>query len=166
MKSLTNSFFLLASPSPGIAEDVTYFKNQVWKCIGHSYQSLYSKAHLTFLQYEDYHNESRLYAYEDAISCVKSFIVYIKGFSCFKNNGTIFLNPYAPELYDLSEKLKNRRFVPHITIARNLKPIDFDKAWRAVGKFSYSNSFECKCITVLKRIDNRWQPHVNLPLAQ
>jgi 2'-5' RNA ligase len=166
MKSLTNLFFLLVSPPPGIAEDVAYFKNQVWKCIGHSYQSLHSKAHLTFLQYEDFYNESSLYTYGDAVSCVKSFTVYIKDFSCFKNNGTIFLNPYAPELHDLSEKLKNRRFAPHITIARNLKSIDFDKAWKALRESSYSKSFECKCITVLKRVDNRWQPHVDIQLAQ
>jgi len=164
MKHVTNLFFLLVSPPPSILEDVSYFKQQTWKRIGHSYQSLHSKAHLTLLQYVDFHNESRLYTYSDVISHIKSFTINIKGFGFFKNNGTIFLKPYAPDLDELSGCL-GHTIAPHITIARNLKLIDFNVAWSALKKLSYSNSFKCDCITVLKRINNKWQPHLDLPLA-
>ncbi|MBI1768637.1 MAG: 2'-5' RNA ligase family protein [Bacteroidetes bacterium] len=161
---MTNFFFLLVSPPPSILEDVSYFKNQVWKYIGHAYQSAHSKAHLTLLQYKDFHNESLLYTYHDAISRVKSFMINLKDFGFFKNNGTIFLKPYAPDLDELTRSL-GHSITPHITIARNLKPIDFDVAWSVLKNLSYSNSFKCDCITVLKRINNKWQPHLDLPLA-
>ena len=163
MKSLTNLFFLLVSPPPNVAEDVSYFKEQASKCIGHSYKSRHSKAHLTLHQYEDFHNESLLYNYRDAISSIKSFTINIKDFGFFKNNGTIFLNPYAPDLDELSVRL-GRSITPHITIARNLNPKDFDLVWSYFKNLSYSNFFPCKSVTVLKWINTKWNFHTNLLL--
>ena len=163
MKSLTNLFFLLLSPSSDIANDVSYYKEQAWRRIGHSYESLHSKAHLTLRQYYDFHNESLLYTYSDVISCIKSFTINIKDFGFFKNNGTIFLNPYAPDLNELSTGL-GLSIAPHITIARNLNPRDFDLLWNHFKDLSYSNSFKCDHVTVLKWINTKWNFHADLLL--
>jgi 2'-5' RNA ligase len=167
MESLSNLFFLLLSPTQDIISDVFFLKRQVWNCIGHSYDGAHSTAHLSLLQYEDPHNESQLYTISERISSVKSFNVRIKNFGFFKNNGTIFLEPVNKlEICELHEKLAGGSIYPHITIARNLNPKDFDLAWKALKDLSYSNSFTCDCVTVLKWMGRKWQSHINLPLAQ
>jgi len=166
MNPLSNLFFLLISPSGDIISDVFFLKRQVWNCIGHSYDGAHSTAHLSLLQYEDRHNESLLYTLSDRISSIKPFTVRIKYFSFFKNNGTIFLEPLNKlELYDLSERLTGRSIFPHITIARNLNPKDFDLAWKTLKDLSYSKAFTCNCVTVLKWLGRKWQSHIYLPLA-
>ncbi len=167
MNSLSNSFFLVLSPPQDIISDVFDLKRLVWNCIGHAYDGAHSTAHLSLLQYEDPHNESLLYTISDRISSVRSFNVRIKNFGFFKNNGTIFLEPVNKlEICELHEKLTGGSIYPHITIARNLNSKDFDLAWKALKDFSYSNSFTCDCVTVLKWMGRKWQSHINLPLAQ
>ena len=167
MKSLSNLFFLLLSPTPDIISDVFVLKRRVWNCIGHYYDGVHSTAHLSLFQYEDRHNESFLYTVSDRISSVKPFNIRIKNFSFFKSNGTIFLEPVNKlEICELHEKLNGGSIYPHITIARNLSPKDFDLAWKTLKDSSYNNSFTCDGVTVLKWIGRKWQSHIYLPLAQ
>lgn len=166
MNSLSNLFFLLISPPQDIIRDVYAFKRQLWNCIGHYYDSAHSAAHLSLLQYEDRHNESLLYHFSERISGIKPFNIHLKNFSFFKSNGTIFLEPVNKvEIYELHEKLTGDLIEPHITIARNLDPKDFDLAWKRFKNLSYTNSFTCHCITVLKRMEGQWQLHSDLPLS-
>jgi len=166
MNPLSNLFFLLVSPSEDIISDVFFLKRRIWNCIGHPYDGAHSTAHLSLLQYEDRHNESLLYTISDRISSVKSFNVRIKNFGFFKNNGTIFLEPVNKlEICELSERLTGQSIFPHITIARNLNPKDFDLAWKTLKDLSYNNAFTCDCVTVLKWMGRKWQSHMNLPLA-
>lgn len=166
MNSLSNLFFLLISPPQDIIGDVHSFKRQVWDCIGHYYDSAHSTAHLSLLQYEDHHNESLLYHFSERIATIKPFNIHLKGFRFFKSNGTIFLEPVNKvEIYELHERLTGKLMEPHITIARNLDAKDFDLAWKRLKNLSYTNSFTCHCITVLKRMESQWQLHSDLPLS-
>ena len=167
MKSLSNSFFVLLSPTQEIISDVFFFKRLIWNTIGHSYDGVHSTAHLSLLQYEDPHNESLLYTISDKISSFKSFNVRIKNFDFFESNGTIFLDPFNKlDICELRETLVGGSFYPHITIARNLNPKDFNLAWKALKDLPYDKAFTCYCVTVLKWIERKWQSHINLPLAQ
>jgi 2'-5' RNA ligase len=166
MNPLSNLFFLLVSPSEDIISDVFFLKRRVWNCIGHSYDGAHSTAHLSLLQYEDTHNESLLYTLSDRISSIKSFTIRIKNFGFFKSNGTIFLEPVNKlDIRELHEKLTGGSVYPHITIARNLSPKDFDLAWKALKDVSYSKAFTCNCVTVLKWMGRKWQSHIYLLLA-
>lgn len=165
MRSNPNFFFLLISPPDEIIEYVAYLKQLVKEKIGHSFESLHSIAHLTLLQYYDFHNESLLYTFSDRISGIRSFSIQLKDFGRFNDNGTIYLAPFASALYDLALQVTGQPFTPHITIAKNLKPHDAHLVWKMLEGFSYSNSFLCEEVKVLKRVHNRWQPHIDLPLV-
>jgi 2'-5' RNA ligase len=160
-----NFFFLLLSPPIEVIDYVAELKQLVCKTLGHSFDSLHSIAHLTLLQYYDFHNESLLYVFNERISKFKSFTVYVKDFDIFMNNGTVYLNAFALELDSLAKQLTDRSFKPHITIAKNLSPRDTNLAWGLLKNFRYTNSFKCEYVTVLKRVSDRWQPHLDLPLA-
>lgn len=165
MRLNPNFFFLLISPSVEVIEYVAYLKTFVREKIGHPFDSLHSIAHLTLLQYQDFHNESRLYVFSERIAKIKSFTVYVKDFGIFMNNGTIYLDAFALELEELAAQLTNRSIRPHITIAKNLNHHDASLALGALRNFGFTSSFQCASVTVLKRISDRWQPHVDLPLA-
>lgn len=165
MNSTPNFFFLLISPPDEVIEYVAYLKQLVAKKIGHSFESIHSLAHLTLLQYYDFHNESLLYTFKDRISKIRSFSIQLKGFGRFKESGTIYLAPFAPDLYDLGWQVTGRPFAPHITIAKNLKPHDSHLVWKMLEGFKYSNFFVCEEVKVLKRVHDRWQSHLDLPLS-
>lgn len=160
-----NFFFLLVSPPEEIMEYVSSKKKLVKELIGHNYESFQSKAHLTLHQYFDFHNESLLYTFSERISQIKSFTIHVADFKMFPNNGTIYLNAFALELDELAKRLRNKSFTPHITIAKKLNPQDLNLTWQAFKSLHYKNTFPCKSVTVLKRTDDRWQPHMNLPLG-
>jgi 2'-5' RNA ligase len=164
MKHVPNLFFLLISPPEWVVEDVSFLKELVRRRIGRTYRSLHSKAHLTLRQYYDFHNESLLYSFSEKISHIGSFTIHLKDFGSFKNNGTIYLTPYAPELYDLSENLNGYTITPHITIARNLASREFNFAWKIFRDRHYSIFFRCEYITVLKWMNAGWQAHTKLML--
>lgn len=165
MRTSPNFFFLLLSPPLDVIDYVAYLKQLVMEKIGHSFESRHSVAHMTLLQYHDFHNESLLYFFNERISKFKSFTVYVKDFDIFANNGTVYLNAFALELDELSRQLTGQSFKPHITIAKNLSPRDANLAWNVLRNLRYTNSFRCEHVTVLKRISDRWQPHLALPFA-
>ncbi len=166
MNSSINSFFLVISPSQEVMEHAAYLKNIVLQSIGHSYNSLHSKAHLSLLQYFDRHNENDLYRISDNIADIKPFNIFLKGLNFFRSNGTIYLDIVNKSpIYDLNERIQKRPIMPHITIARNLNSRDFEIAWKALKDQSYSHYFKCGHVTVLKRVGGLWVPHSNLSLA-
>jgi 2'-5' RNA ligase len=162
---ILNLFFMLVSPPEEIAEYVSSKKRFVKELIGHGYESFYSKAHLTLRQYYDFHNESLLYTFSERVSQTKTFTVQVSDFRICPDSGTIYLNAFALGLDELAKKLNIQTFTPHITIAKNLNPKDLNLTWQAFKDLRYKKLFECKCVTVLKRMGDRWQPHMNLPLA-
>lgn len=159
-----NFFFLLISPPEEVIQYVFSLKRLVSKKIGRAYRRAHSTAHITLRQFRDFHNESLLYSFSETISRFKSFSIHIKNFDFFKQNGTIFLNPYSPDLYDLSEALNGHVIRPHITIASGLPSGDFNHSWEILNDRPYSIFFKCEYVTVLKEINGRWQFHMKLML--
>jgi 2'-5' RNA ligase len=163
MKS-PNFFFLLISPPPEVIDYVFYLKQLIARKIGHAYRSVHSTAHITLRQYYDFHNESLLYTFSERISQIKSFDIGIKNFDIFKENRTIFLNPYSTDLYDLSERINGHVIRPHITLATGLTLRDFEYIFEILNNKLYSVFFRCEYVTVLKSINGRWRFHMKLML--
>jgi len=160
------NFFVLISPPDEVIEYVSFLKKLIRKSIGHVYDSFYSTAHLTLFQYYDFHNESKLYTFQERISCVEPFYIHIDGLKAFHNNRTIFLDiKFFHQVCGLVKQLGHSINYPHITIAKNLPPRDFNLVWPELQKFSYRNYFICDRVTVLKRINNRWTEHIELFLT-
>jgi 2'-5' RNA ligase len=161
-----NFFFLLVSPPQKVIKDVAFFKSLILEALGHRYRSLYSTAHLSLLQYYDPHNESLLYRFSEQLTRIKPFEISIDGFDKFEKNGTIYLKIVNDQTFsELSQLLLGHTVTPHITIARGLNSTDFQKAWKLLKNLPYKFRFTCDCVTVLKRLNNRWQPHTELPLT-
>jgi 2'-5' RNA ligase len=161
---IPNFFFLLLSPPSEVVADVSSFKEDVRSLVGHKYRSFHSIAHLTLFQYFDFHNESKLYKYEEQVSNFPQFEIKLRDFSAFEKNGTIYLNiEYGGNVCSLAETL-GYSIKPHITIARGLTPRDFDLVWSHFKEMSYNYLFTCSSVTVLKRLKGRWAPHMDLHL--
>jgi 2'-5' RNA ligase len=166
MKIPPNFFFLLISPPDEVIEYVSFLKKLVRKSLGHAYDGFYSTAHLTLFQYHDFHNESKLYTFQERISSIEPFYIHIDGVRAFNNNRTIFLDiKFFHHVCGLVKRLDHSINYPHITIAKNLPPGDFNLVWPELQKFSYRNHFICDRVTVLKKINNRWAEHEELFLA-
>jgi 2'-5' RNA ligase len=145
---------------------VTHLKTVVKKIIGHSFESFHSIAHLTLFQYFDFHNESKLYEYEEIVSRVKQFEISLRNFNAFDRSGTIYLDIEKTDDVCYLANLLGHRITPHITIAKNLSKQDFDRAWNEFKKRTYSCRFICKDVKVLKRSSNKWVEHTYLPLRK
>jgi len=168
MKTM-NEFLIVASPPPPIMMYVSDCKQEIKKAIGHSYLSIFSKAHISLRTFIDYHTDSLLHLINPAVAKQRPFRVHVKDFGIFHHgvNRTIYLNT-GPEsfFYDLTDALRGKKITPHITIARNLEPCDFQKAWPSLKDFSFSYDFICDRITVLKRIQGRWAFYLELPFGK
>lgn len=163
MKPFSNLYFLLITPSSKVISDVIQFKLIVKKLLGRSYRSLHSVPHLTLLQFEDIHNESKLFDYDRMVSRVAPFNIHIDGFGAFQRNGTLYLKTvFDDETRRLAAVLRKSAIVPHITIARRLAPHDIEHVWNYFRQITYRHSFRCDRVTVLKRKNERWHSHAEL----
>lgn len=162
----TNIYMVVIAPSDKAIEDAIEFKEMAQDRLGRSFPSRKSFPHLTLHLCQDFHNESKLYKFEEIISLIKPFNIYIDGFGMFKSNGTIFLRPVFDEnIRSLSEQLGGERITPHITIARNLTPWDRDFLWKFFEERRYFLEFACKSVSVLKRVNGHWKKHIELYLG-
>jgi 2'-5' RNA ligase len=62
-------------------------------------------------------------------------------------------------IHSFGDSLKRDQlpFVPHITIAnRDLKPGDFDEAWKTYSNKQFREVFPVKSISLLKLVDGKW----------
>jgi 2'-5' RNA ligase len=154
------------SPSDKVMNDAVDFKKKVEVYLGRSFPSRNSIPHLTLDLCEDFYNESKLYDFEDAVSRIKPFKIFIRDFGIFKSNGTIFLKPVFDEnIRLLSKQLNGKRITPHLTIARNLKPYDRDHLWGIFESMTYAHDFVCTCVTVLKWVNNQWSKRIEFDLG-
>jgi hypothetical protein len=161
-----NIFMSVISPSDKVMEDTIDFKRKAEVSLGRSFPSRNSIPHLTLDLSEDFHNESKLYHFEDAVSRIKPFTVFIRDFGIFKTNGTIFLRPVFDEsIRFLSEQFSGKRITPHLTIVRNLKPYDRDRLWEIFKITTYARDFVCTCVTILRRVNNQWLKHAEFGLG-
>jgi len=163
--SSIHQFFIIISPPKIVKQYVIYKKKCVKESIGH-FESESSIAHITLFNYEDKHNDNRLYHLESQVSQFSSFGLCTKDFGVFEHgeNRTIYIDIiHKNPAREVAEKLDGRKINPHITIARNLEPHAFDKAWKQFKNESFSHYFKCNYITVLKRTPGcYWDNYMNL----
>lgn len=168
MKEATENF-LLISPSLPVAKDVSFFKQRFRRILGHSYDSEFSKAHISLVKYLDEHSDNLLYHIADTVlSGFKPFTIYINGFYVLNHGAsrTICLNIINKNsVCELMKQLTGQESLPHITLAKNLGKEDFNKLWPTVRNIKYANSFKCEAITVLRGNEGGWKYYTDLPLA-
>jgi len=112
-----------------------------------------------------------LYHIEDKLRSFRSFELVIKDFVVLHHGPrfrTICLDiANKNPVREVWEALlgKETGFTPHITIAKMLSLEDFNKVWSHLQYLSYSNYFRCHQLTVLKRSPYRWDPLMEISLA-
>ncbi len=160
-------YFFTITPPPPIQIFVSHQKKQVRGAIGHGFQCEFSLAHIPLFQYNEHHTDNFLYDDDWLLSALLPMDIYVNGLGIFKHgsNKTIYFQlEYKTPVAHLAKALGGKSITPHITIARNLIPDDFDKAWECLRGVSYRNNFRCNSVTVLKRESNRWNRYLELPL--
>lgn len=165
-KFCINRFFFTITPPQPVQAFVSDLKKQIRKAIGHGFQDEFTPANISLFKYT-YKTESLLYDVDWLISALLPFEIHVKGLGLFKHgvNKTIHLEiECKTPVPDLANALGGESITPHITIARNLGPDDFARAWESLQNTSYSNYFQCNTITVLKKEPNRWNRYLELPL--
>jgi 2'-5' RNA ligase len=168
-KIFINRYFFTITPSQPVQFFVSNLKKRVRKAIGHGFQGEFSLAHISLFQYNECHTDSILYDADWLLSALLPLDIHVNGLGIFKHgvNKTIYLQiEYKTPIADLAKALCGKSITPHITIARNLAPDDFEKAWKCLQGISYNNHFRCTNVTVLKREPNRWNKYLELPLSQ
>lgn len=164
MKTPTETF-LIISPSPSVSTYASFLKRGVRKVLGHTFESEFSKAHISLLKYRDPHIDNVLYHINSRLSTLKPFPIYIKDFDILYHgsNRTICLNVINKNsVRELAEKLTRREIRPHITIAKNLPVNAFNKVWPLIKNISYSDHFWCDHVTVLQRDSGSWRYYMDL----
>jgi 2'-5' RNA ligase len=164
METSTETFVII-SPSEEILQHAYYLKKNISEILGHRFEGEFSKAHVSLLKYRDPHIDSELYRINSLLSTLKPFTLYIKDFDVLHhgNNRSVCFNVVNKNpIRELAEVLTGREITPHITIAKNLSPDDFDKVWSAIKRINYSNHFWCDHLTVLKKNSGPWRHYMDL----
>jgi len=167
-KFQVNRFFFTITPPQPVQIFISNLKRQVRLAIGHEFQEEFSTAHISLFKYTD-KAETIRYDTDQLLAALLPFDIYVKGLGAFKHgaNRTIYLQiEYKTPISDLATVLGGEEITPHIIIARNLEPDDFEKAWESLQSISYSDYFKCNTITVLKREPNRWNRYLELPVGK
>lgn len=167
---VSDELFFILSPPPAVVGYVAMLKKHIKTTIGHSFEDEFSKAHISLFKYRDEHAEDLLYQIDSKISVINPFHVYIKDLNFFTRGShwTIYLeivhkNPIC-EIFENIVK-PDVNFTPQITIAKDLEMNDFITVWKSLKNLSYSQSFLCDHITVLKRAPRKWIHYIDLPFA-
>ena len=148
-----DQFLIVISPSESLSQFASYKKKYLRNHLGR-FESAGSIPHITLFDYEDKHNDSRLYDLELKAAQFSPFTLYTTSYDVFDHgdNRTIYMKfIYNEPAREIVKKLDNRAIIPHLTIARNLSPKEFDKAWRLLKNDSFNYCSPCNYITVLKR---------------
>jgi 2'-5' RNA ligase len=110
---------------------------------------------------------------DDFVERQSSIEVDLNGYGCFKPR-VIFLNPVMSEklnalhdaladmFYTCFPNLKSseRRFHPHLSIAfRDLKPNQFNLAWKECRNLEFNASFKVDGLYLLKHDGQQWQEY-------
>jgi 2'-5' RNA ligase len=159
MESYKDYLFILTPPNP-ISEQIKKFKQASERLIG-EYEGMNSKAHITLKtlrRQKPYFTEPLLEEIEKELSLIEPFTLQLNGFATFLP--TDFTTIYAairstPEMEDwfkrLRKCLKEKKAVPHITIARQVPYEQAKKLWPKFKDRRWDETFEVKALTILER---------------
>ncbi|HTK18783.1 MAG TPA: 2'-5' RNA ligase family protein [Mucilaginibacter sp.] len=169
-------YLIILSPPTSIAEQVKKFKQASARLIG-DFEGMHSKAHISLsrlMRQKPFHTESLFRQTEKELSLLEPFTLQMNGFATFLP--TDYTTIYAaikstPVMEDwfkrLRKSLKEKKSVPHITIARQVPNEKAQKLWPKFKDRPWSDEFEVKRLTILQRetyvYDKTWHHFSNIP---
>ncbi|HTI61477.1 2'-5' RNA ligase family protein [Mucilaginibacter sp.] len=169
-------YMIILSPPMSIAEQVKKYKQAAHRLIG-DFESLHSKAHISLKRLhrqKPYWTEPQFDKLEKELSLLEPAALQLNGFATFLP--TDYTTIYAailstPEMEDWFKRLRQclgeKKFVPHITIARQVSNDRARKLWPKFKDRPWSDQFEIKYLTILERStyehDRSWQVHRQIP---
>lgn len=149
-----------------------------------SKQARYSPPHITLhmpFEWREDKEEELKSVFKRALQKTSPFQIPLSGFGSFPPR-VIFVKPENNEALNLlhqvvgeaarlklnllSQDAYSRPFHPHITIAfRDLKREYFNLAWSEFKSKTYTKSFTCSGINILKKQGQYWIDHIQLPIV-
>lgn len=180
--SLTE-YLVLALPYAEINEEVRGFKRDFFKQYG-AYSGQNSCAHIrliSFFQMSD--REGRiLSSIREVVSEMQSFEVFLNGFNVDNRQRELYIDILNKEsLSDVYHTLRmklfeelvslsflNPRYEPHMSVGKDLSPLQFIEAAEAYKEKPYTNNFRVSRLHVLKREApfRVWEKLTELPFAK
>ena len=165
-KISSQDYLLVITPNEEVISSVVAFKDKAKELVG-PYPSFNSKAHITVNHYYNTRSlffDDRVPVYRSMVSRVESLKIKISGFDFFehKNSCTIYakveLNTDVKSTFFRFRKIFGSDVpeVPHITIARNLSPKQFQILWAYFKSVKYESTFYATKIDVLKTPTRRF----------
>ncbi|MEM8893194.1 MAG: 2'-5' RNA ligase family protein [Bacteroidota bacterium] len=180
-KSDTGLFFIAVLPPEEIQHEVTLFKQEIRDRYG-SRHALNSPPHITLhmpFKWPIKKAAKLQTTMEEMAAGVEPFNIELKDFSAFpprvifvdviENQSLRDLQKVVTRLARLNLRLdngdyKNRGFHPHMTIAfRDLKKVKFLEAWEEFQTRNYRATFMANQLTLLQRLDGKWQVYRDYP---
>lgn len=180
--SLTE-YLVLALPYAEINEEVRGFKRDFFKQHG-AYSGQNSCAHvrlISFFQMSD-REERVLSSIADVVSNMQSFEVFLNGFNVDNRQRELYIDILNKEsLSDVYHVLRmklfeelvslsflNPRYEPHLSIGKDLSPLQFIGAAEEYKEKPYTNNFRITRLHVLRRQApfRVWEKLTELPFAK
>lgn len=149
-------YLVVLPTTENIAEDIQQLKEKV-KTMSISCEALFSKAHITLDNFVHVNPDMALLL-EKILSGQKKVVVNLTGQAIFQHGSkkTLYLKVENPEPIKLLHALLTRKsaknFTPHLTIAKNITPEDFEKLAPFLSEFDYKHQWICDRVTILKRL--------------
>jgi len=164
-------YMVLLSPSESIKAKVKALKQETEELIG-TFESRHSQAHISLKnlrRQKPYFTEPLFNQMEKELSLIEPFTLQLNGFATFLP--TDFTTIYAAirstaEMEDWFKRLrtilKEKKAVPHITIARQVPNDKAKKLWPRFKDRRWYETFEVKSLVILQRetfdYDKGWKP--------
>lgn len=156
-------YFLIISPPDEIKSKVKSLKYKLHKAVGLSDYNLQSVPHISLMSFHTMRpvNERFFGSLQNLFSKNNSFEIDLNGFDFFEHgseSNTIYVrieNSFQivrvyHELHNLLG-LRVREFVPHLTVARTMSRVRFNKSYEMIKQHVFNEKFNCNHITILER---------------
>ena len=178
----TRLYFVALVPDEPLLSKVREIKEYM----AMQYQSkaaLRSPAHITLhmpFQWREDREERLIHCLQEVAQANRPFELTLKDFNAFKPRVIYIDVSSSSALQDLFQQTerhmrrqlnimeatwRNQPFHPHMTVAfRDLRPVNFDEAWKEFKLKSFEEQFHVKDICLLKHENKQWQVHQRVSL--
>lgn len=148
------AYLVVLSPPQKVIADITGLKKEMDGLAPIGENNLHSKAHITLTDKltDDAHFASTV---AQLLHGQKRFEVKISGHGFFDHRPkkTIFINVENHEpIVELMRLLKIKSGFPHVSLAKKLPPLEFEKLRPWLADFDYSAQWTCTEVLVLRKL--------------
>lgn len=158
-----HQYFFIISPPDVVKSKIKLLRHQINDVVSLSNHNLYSIPHISLMSFHTTRpvNEKFMEAVQCLFSQNRSFQIRLNDFDTFDHgtaSNTFYIkiegSQQITKLYcELNQLLgfRVRSFVPHLTVARTIPRIHFDKSTAVLKQFSIDEKFTCNEVTILER---------------